>query len=95
MNLRVNANYIITDSIHIGNKEFVLGVHNTAPSQFVTWECTGGNDYNFGHYYSDMLSATKDLLERANQELKYCMSRKDKAQERPATVTKEQEDICL
>jgi len=95
MNMRVNANYIITDSIHIGNKEFVLGVHSTAPSQFVTWECMNGNDYNFGHYYSEMLSATKDLLERANQELKYCMNRKDKAQERPATVTKEQEDICL
>lgn len=95
MNLRVNANYIITDSIHIGNKELVLGVHSTAPSQFVTWECTGGNDYNWGHYHSDLLSATKDLLGRANEELEYCMSQQVKAHERPAKTTKEQEDICL
>lgn len=92
MFIRENANYIITDSIHIGNKEFVMGVHRTAPSQFVTWECTGGNDYNWGHYHSDLLSATKDLLERANGELEYCISMKGKAQERQ---TKGQEDMCL
>lgn len=95
MNIRMNANYIITDSIHIGEVEFVLGVNSKVPSSFVTWECTKGTDYNFGHYFSDMLSATKDLLERANQELEYCMSKKGKAQERPAAITKEQEDICL
>ena len=37
MNIRINAGYIITDSIHVGETEFVLGVHSTAPSQFVTW----------------------------------------------------------
>ena len=94
MNIRTNANYIITDSIHIGNKEFVLGVHSTAPSQFVTWECMGGNDYYWGHYHSDLLSATKDLLERANQELKYCISQKDHPRKQ-ISLTKEQEDMSL
>ena len=61
MNIRTNANYIITDSIHIGNKEFVLGVHSTAPSQFVTWECMGGNDYNWGQDHPrKQISLTKE-----------------------------------
>ena len=45
MNMRMNAGYIITDSVHVGRTEFVLGVHSTAPSQFVTWACKGGSDY--------------------------------------------------
>lgn len=64
----MNAGYIITDSVHVGEVEFVLGVHSTAPKQFVTWTCKDGKDYYWGHYHSDLLSATKDLLERATQE---------------------------
>ncbi len=30
MNIRMNAGYIITDSVHVGEAEFVLGVHSTA-----------------------------------------------------------------
>ena len=48
MNIRINAGYIITDSIHVGETEFVLGVHSTAPSQFVTWACKNGTDYFWG-----------------------------------------------
>ena len=57
MNIRINAGYIITDSIHVGETEFVLGVHSTAPSQFVTWACKNGTDYFWGHYFSDPLLA--------------------------------------
>jgi len=91
MNFRMNAGYIITDSIRVGEMEFVLGVHSTAAHQFVTWACKGGNDYFWGHYHSDLLSATKDLLERATQELEFCMSHDEKAQ----SPQKEPEEPCL
>ena len=42
MNLRMNAGYIITDSVHVDEMEFVLGVHSTASKQFVTWACKDG-----------------------------------------------------
>lgn len=62
MNFRKNAGYIITDSIHVGEIEFVLGVHSEAPFQFVTWACKDGKDYYWGHNHSDLMSATKDLI---------------------------------
>ncbi len=93
MNIRMNAGYIITDSVHVGEAEFVLGVHSTAPKQFVTWTCKGGNDYFWGHYHSDLLSATKDLLERATQELEFCME--SKAINKAQPPTKKPEEPCL
>lgn len=93
MNYRMNAGYIITDSIHVGETEFVLGVHSTAPKQFVTWACKDGKDYYWGHYHSDLLSATKDLLERATQELEFCMSERAKANAH--APKKEPEEPCL
>ena len=93
MNIRMNAGYIITDSIHVGETEFVLGVHSIAANQFVTWACGNGNDYNWGHYYSALLSATKDLLERATQELEFCMS--DRAEANAHAPKKEPEEPCL
>ena len=71
MNLRCNCGYIITDSIHIGDTEFVLGVNSNAPSNFVTWSCKNGTNYYWGHYFSDLLSAQKDLCSRAAQEVEY------------------------
>lgn len=91
MNMRINAGYIITDSVHVGTTEFVLGVHSTAKSQFVTWACEGGTDYNWGHYHSDLLTATKDLLERAAQELAFCMEAKTEEK----SPQKETEEPCL
>ena len=89
----MNAGYIITDSVHVGEVEFVLGVHSTAPKQFVTWTCTDGQDYYWGHYHSDLLSATKDLLERATQELEFCME--SKAINKAQPPTKKPEEPCL
>ena len=69
MDMRINAGYIITSSIHVGNTEFVLGVNAKAPQQFVTWCCNHGRDYYWGHYYNDELDATKDLISRAQEEV--------------------------
>lgn len=54
-----------------------------------------GNRLNhlWGHYHSDMLSATKDLLERANKELDFCLSQKPR--EQSASEEKEQDDMCI
>lgn len=91
MNIRMNAGYIITDSIHVGEMEFVLGVHSTAANQFVTWACKDGNNYFWGHYFDDLMAATKDLIDRAEQEVKFCMRHEEKAQ----PPQKEPEDPCL
>lgn len=47
MGSRMNAGYLITDSIHIGTTEFVLGVSIAERSMFVTWACQG-SDYYYG-----------------------------------------------
>jgi len=73
MDIKTNAGYIISDSITVGESTFVLGVHATSPSQFVTWQCKN-DDFFWGHYSSDRLSATKDLCERALDEAKYLES---------------------
>ena len=59
--MRENQGFLITDSIQIGN----------APDSFVTWECRNGDDYFWGHYFSDRMAAKRDLLERAGHELQY------------------------
>jgi len=65
---RKNSGYIITDSIHIGNTEFVIGHNPKAPSQYVTWACAREDYYFWGHYMSTRLAAEKDLLDRASKE---------------------------
>ncbi len=91
MNLRTNAGYIITDSIHVGATEFVLGVNDRQPAMFVTWQCTGGNNYFWGHYHDDLLKAKKDLLDRAGQELEIQIERKAQAAAAPKKQDKERE----
>ena len=48
MGHRMNAGYLITDSIHIGTTEFVLGVSIAERSMFVTWACQGSDYYYWG-----------------------------------------------
>ena len=43
--VRINAGYVITDSVFIGEAEFVIGKMPNAPAPFVTWECKDGNNY--------------------------------------------------
>lgn len=59
MGNRMNAGYLITDSIHIGTTEFVLGVSITERPTFVTWACQGSDYYYWGHYHSNLLAAKK------------------------------------
>ena len=71
MEWRKNAGYIITNAITIGESEIVLGVHETKPNMFVTWECGSKDNYNWGHYTSSLLSAQKDFCERALKKVRF------------------------
>lgn len=79
---RINAGYIITNSIPVGSAEFVLGVHQTAPDKFVTWQCRNKEDYFWGHYTDNLLKATKDLCERALNEVRALEERERQAASR-------------
>ena len=67
--IRMNAGYIITDSLHIGETEFVIGVHSKYPSKFVTWACKNHDDYYWGHYVTSREAAERDLVDRALDQL--------------------------
>ena len=69
--VRQNAGYTILQAQTVGNQEIVLGENLKAPDPYVTWVCRNGSDYNFGHYCSTMLSASRDFMKRVNQELGY------------------------
>ena len=71
MEQRTNIDYIITDSIRVGETEFVLGEHRKDPNRFVTWECKHGTDYYWGHYLSSRKAAEKDLVERATHAMRF------------------------
>ncbi|MFT9057202.1 MAG: hypothetical protein ABF449_11435 [Ethanoligenens sp.] len=67
--IRQNAGYTILQARKVGDQEIVLGENLKAPDPYVTWMCRNGNDYNFGHYCSTMLSASRDFMKRVNREL--------------------------
>lgn len=73
--IRCNAGYTILQACKVGNQEIVLGENLKAPDPYVTWSCRNGNDYNFGHYCSTMLSASRDFMKRVNQELDFLKDR--------------------
>ena len=74
--------YVITDSIQVGETEFVFGKLDGKIPMYVTWACKGGDNYYWGHYFSDPLEAKKDLLGRASEELEYQMERRARATEK-------------
>ena len=53
----MHANYVITDSIHIGNAEFVLGVSVKSANQFVTWKCRDTRHFEDAHFAPNLLEA--------------------------------------
>lgn len=67
INGRTNVGYAITDSVHVQNREFVLGYGPNKSSPYVTWECVNGRDYYYGHYFSSKINAQRDLISRANE----------------------------
>ena len=91
MNTRINEGYVITDSIQIGETEFVLGKLDSKISMYVTWACKGGDNYYWGHYFSDPMEAKKDLLDRAGQELEFQMNRRAQPGAAPKEHDKERE----
>lgn len=74
---RVNAGYTIICAVPVGSKEVVLGRHETAPDQFVTWDCIDGTDYIWGHYTDSLLKATKDLCEHVMDGVS-CLEQREK-----------------
>jgi hypothetical protein len=74
MNIRGNAGYIITDSVHIGETEYVIGVHEKDPNRYVTWACKNGNNYFWGHYITGREAAEKDLVSRAADQIQFLES---------------------
>ncbi len=91
MDTRINEGYVITDSILIGETEFVLGKLDGIIPMYVTWACKGGDNYYWGHYFSDLLDAKADLLDRAGGELEYQRTRQGRSDKKPKEAEKEQE----
>ena len=89
---RKNAGYTITDSIHIGKAEFVIGEHPNAPAPYVTWECSGGDNYFWGHYYPDRRSAEQNLISRAQAELNFVMQQEEQAAEKQSASIPDKSD---
>ena len=93
---RINAGYEIIRSFSVGDTEFVLGRNVYAPSQFVTWECSNGNNYFWGHYFSNYSSAMADLFDRAETEI--CTQRsltgysKEEKTEKKTKIRREREE---
>ncbi len=75
MEKEINAGYVITDRLAVGNAEFVIGQSDTAPAKYVTWKCRKDEkDYFWGHYLGDRLIALEDLCKRALEEIEYLRS---------------------
>lgn len=70
MDQEINAGYVITDRLTVGDAEFVIGQHDKAPAKFVTWQCKKGEKgYFWGHYVGGRLTALEDLCNRALDEI--------------------------
>lgn len=91
MDQRINKGYVITDTIHVGETEFVLGKLDSIVPTYVTWACKGGDNYYWGHYFSDPIEAKRDLLARAGEELEYQMERRARAETAPQKQDEERE----
>ena len=79
MDARINEDYVITDSIHVGETEFAFGKLSGKIPMYMTWACKGSDNYYWG---PDPLDAKKDLLGRAGEELEYQMERRARAAEK-------------
>lgn len=64
---RTNAGYKIISSIYINDtEEIVMGSMDTRfGTKYVTWQCTNGSAYHWGHYYDSFNAARDDMIRRA------------------------------
>jgi len=67
--MRMYSNHILTDSIHIGSTEFVLGVSVSVANQYITWKCRDTRHFEDAHVTSSLIDAQKDLIQRAQEEI--------------------------
>lgn len=67
--MRLYENCIITDSIHIGETEFVLGVSTTMPGQFFTGKCREAKHYDEPQRFTALSDAQKSVVQRAQEEI--------------------------
>ena len=67
--MRIYDKCIITDAIHIGDTEFVLGVSMTHPGQFFTWKCRNKTHYDDAQRFSVLADAQKSVVLRAQEEI--------------------------
>ena len=75
MEHEVNAGYVITDRLVVGEFEFVIGQSEKAPDSFVTWKCRKGEHaYFWGHYCKDRLSAIENFCKRVSDEVQFLKS---------------------
>lgn len=68
-NMRINADFQILISKTVGaGLEIVLG-QRLPDGCYVTWECSGGTHYYWGHYFGDdsLLDAMADFIERCEK----------------------------
>ena len=73
--MRENARYKIIKSISLPSCEFVLGEKETASgTKYVTWRCVRLKDYYYGHYTESLITATRDLYERAKEEIEFILN---------------------
>ncbi len=75
--VRSVAGFNIMSAIRINeNTEIVMGQHNTSYGvEYATWECTDGDDYNWGHYgFKDPNAALADMCERAADKFRFQVS---------------------
>lgn len=72
MEQEINAGYIITDRLTVGEYEFVIGERQEAPANYVTWQCKkDSREYFWGHYCSDRMAAVEDFCKRVLDEVRY------------------------
>ena len=73
--MRKNVGYKIIKSIAFPCCEFVLGEKiTTSETKYVTWRCVRLTDYYYGHYIESLDIATRDLYERAKEEIEFILS---------------------
>lgn len=92
---RVIQGYAIIDSAVVGHKEFVLGESKAAPQPFVTWvrniqkdEQMGGENFFWGHYFTDPDRARKDFHSRVHEE------EQDLAEQHPSILSQLKADAA-
>lgn len=69
MNMRANAGYEIVTALSACGREIVLGKNELGV--WVTWECEGGTNYYWGHYFNNHLAEKKDFCERLLERIHY------------------------